>query len=203
MKLAGAGLCEGCVSNRRRKSGAKVRPEWTTRYEKSRDATTPGGGRHERQGNGWIKSLPWIDLEGMSRSLRAGRGALSRALEVDARLGEKRRNNPLAFDIRHSKMLLAKGQYLSSPSQNLNLRPSSIWLSDGENDLRTWPLGVRSSVHLRTRKGPCRTPSGRLFGPAGRLSRPSGHGHFKVALMSARPCLGRTPKQVSRGPKPT
>lgn len=113
---------------------------------KSRDATTPGGGRRERQGNGWIKSLLWIDLEGMSRSLRAGRSALSRALKTRGRLREKPTDDLLAFDKRHGKMLLAKGQYLSSPSQNLNLRPSSIWLFEGENDLRTWPPGCEVAL---------------------------------------------------------
>jgi hypothetical protein len=166
------------------------------------EATASGAGRRGCQGNRWIKSGCRVDLEGVSRPLRARRGALAGAREARGGLSQSRRTILLLLT-RHSKTLLAKGQYLSSPSQNLNLRPSSIWLSEGENHLRTWPPRVRSSVDLRTRKGPCRTPSGRLFGPAGRLFRPGGHGHFKVALMSARPCLGRTPKQVSRGPKPT
>lgn len=78
--------------------------------------------------------------------------------------------------------------YLSSPSQNLNLRPSSTWLCGAENDLRTWPPGGRVSVYLRSRKGACRTPAGRLFGPIGRLFRPGGHGLFGVALGAAGPC---------------
>lgn len=82
--------------------------------------------------------------------------------------------------------------YLSSPSQNLNLRSSSTWLCGAENDLRTWPLGGRVSVYLRSRKGACRTPAGRLFGPIGRLFRPSGHGLFGVALAAAGPCVGQT-----------
>jgi len=81
--------------------------------------------------------------------------------------------------------------YLSSPSQNLNLRSSSIWLCGAENDLRTSPLGGRVSVYLRSRKGACRTPAGRLFGPIGRLFRPGGHGHFGVALARPRPCVGQ------------
>jgi hypothetical protein len=81
--------------------------------------------------------------------------------------------------------------YLSSPSQNLNLRTFPIWLCGAENDLRTWPPGVRSSEHLRSRKGACRTPSGRLFRPIGRLFRPSGHGLFGVALAAAWPCVGQ------------
>ena len=193
--VAGAGLCE-------QSGGAKVAQKDALNglldMRKSSDATAPGAGQQKRQGNQWIKALPWFDLEGMSRSLRAETRRTHRGVGGLRRTQRKPTDDPLAFDTRHSKMLLAKGQYLSSPSQNLNLRPSSIWLSEGENDLRTWPPGVRSSVHLRTRKGPCRTPSGRLFGPAGRLFRPSGHGHFKVALMSARPCLRRTPKQVER-----
>ena len=80
---------------------------------------------------------------------------------------------------------------LSSPSQNLNLRSSSIRLCGAENDLRTWPLGVRSSEHLRSRKGACRTPGGRLFGPIGRLFPPSGHGYFGVALAALDPCVGQ------------
>jgi hypothetical protein len=82
--------------------------------------------------------------------------------------------------------------YLSSPSQNLNLRSSSIRLCGAENDLRTWPPGGRVSVYLRSRKVACRTPAGRLFGPIGRLFRPSGHGHFGVALGAAGPCMGQT-----------
>lgn len=35
--------------------------------------------------------------------------------------------------------------YLSSPSQNLNLRPSSTWLCGAENDLRSWPPGAGSA----------------------------------------------------------
>jgi hypothetical protein len=81
--------------------------------------------------------------------------------------------------------------YLSSPSQNLNLRTFPIWLCGAENDLRTWPPGVRSSEQLRSRKGACRTPGGRLFGPIGRLFRPSGHGLLGVALAAAWPCVGQ------------
>jgi hypothetical protein len=40
--------------------------------------------------------------------------------------------------------------YLSSPSQNLNLQPSSTWLCGAENDLRTCPPGGRVSVYLRS-----------------------------------------------------
>ncbi len=81
--------------------------------------------------------------------------------------------------------------YLSSPSQNLNLRPSSIRLCGAENDLRTWPPRGRASVYLRSRKGACRTLAGRLFGPIGRLFRPSGHDLFGVALAAPRPCVGQ------------
>ncbi len=81
--------------------------------------------------------------------------------------------------------------YLSSPSQNLNLRSSSTWLCGAENDLRTWPPGGRVSVYLRSRKGACRTPAGRLFGPIGRLFRPGGHGLFGVALAAAGSCVGQ------------
>ena len=81
--------------------------------------------------------------------------------------------------------------YLSSPLQSLDLRSSSIWLSGAENYLRTWPPGVGSSEHYRSRKGACRTPNGRLFGPIGRLFRPSGHGYFGVALGAAGPCVGQ------------
>jgi hypothetical protein len=82
--------------------------------------------------------------------------------------------------------------YLSCPSQNLNLRSSSVWLCGAENDLRTWPLGGRVSVYLRSRKGAYRTPAGRLFGPIGRLFRPGGHGLFGVAFGAAGPCVGQT-----------
>jgi hypothetical protein len=78
-----------------------------------------------------------------------------------------------------------------SPSQNLNLRTFPIWLCGAENDLRTWPLSARSREHLRSRKGTCRTPAGRLFGPIGRLFRPSGHGLFGVALAAPDPCVGQ------------
>lgn len=81
---------------------------------------------------------------------------------------------------------------LSSPSQSLNLRPSAIPLCEAENDLRTWPPRGRVSEYLRSRKGACRTPAGRLFGPIGRLFRPSGHGLFGVALAAADPCVGQT-----------
>jgi hypothetical protein len=90
-----------------------------------------------------------------------------------------------------ASLILDLGLYLSSPSQNLNLRSSSIRLCGAENDLRTWPPGVRSSVHLRSRKGACRTPAGRLFGPIGRLFRPSGHGRFGVAAAAAGSCMGQ------------
>lgn len=166
---------------------------------KSSDATAGEDGHREREENLWIKSGCRIELEGMSQSRRAGRGVNGAPTSSAGR--RKPTDDRLAFDKGHSKMLLAKGQYLSPPSQSLDLRPGSIWLSEGENHLRTWPLGVRGSVHLRSRNSPCRTPSGRLFGPIGRLFRPSGHGHFGVALMSAWPCLRRTPKQV--GPKLT
>lgn len=82
--------------------------------------------------------------------------------------------------------------YLSSPSQNLNLRPSSTWLLGAENDLRTWPPGGRVSVYLRSRKGACRTPAGRLLGPIGRLFHPGGHGLLGVALATVGPCVGQT-----------
>jgi hypothetical protein len=90
-----------------------------------------------------------------------------------------------------ASLILDLRLYLSSPSQNLNLRSSSIWLYGAENDLRTWPLGMRSSEHLRSRKGACRTSSGRLFGPIGRLFPPSGHGLFGVALAAPDPCVGQ------------
>ena len=90
-----------------------------------------------------------------------------------------------------SSLILDPGLYLSSPSQNLNLRTFPIWLCGAENDLRTWPLGVRSREHLRSRKGACRTPSGRHFGPIGRLFRPSGHGLFGMALAAFDPCMGQ------------
>lgn len=79
----------------------------------------------------------------------------------------------------------------SSPSQNLNLRSSSTWLCGAENDLRTWPPGGRVSVHLRSRKGACRTPAGRLLGPIGRLFHPGGHGLLGMALAAAGPCRGQ------------
>jgi hypothetical protein len=79
--------------------------------------------------------------------------------------------------------------YLSSPSQNQNLRSSSIWLCGAENDLRSWPPGGRVSVYLRSRKGACRTPAGRLSGPIGRFFRPGGHGPFGVALGAAGSCV--------------
>jgi hypothetical protein len=60
------------------------------------------------------------------------------------------------------------------------------------NDLRTWPPWGRVSVYLRSRKGACRTPAGRLFGPIGRLFRPGGHGLLGVALAAAGPCVGQT-----------
>lgn len=90
-----------------------------------------------------------------------------------------------------ASLILDLRLYLSSPSQNLNLRTFPIWLCGAGNDLRTWPPGGRVSVYLRSRKGACRTPSGRLFGPIGRLFRPSGHGLFEVALAVARPCVGQ------------
>ena len=80
---------------------------------------------------------------------------------------------------------------LSSPSQNLNLRPSPIWLCGAENGLRTWPPRGRVRAQLRSRNEACRTPSGRLFGPIGRLFRPSGHGLFRVASGAASPCIGQ------------
>ena len=55
--------------------------------------------------------------------------------------------------------------YLSSPSQNLNLRSSSIWLCGAENDLRTWPSqgGTRrrwsvcgTDVRVRRQTATCR-----------------------------------------------
>ena len=90
-----------------------------------------------------------------------------------------------------ASLILDLPLYFSSPSQNLNLRTFPIWLCGAENDLRTWPPGVRSSEHLRSRKGVYRTPSGRLFGPIGRLFRPRGHGYFGVALAAAWPCVGQ------------
>jgi hypothetical protein len=90
-----------------------------------------------------------------------------------------------------ASLILDLRLYLSSPSQNLNLRTFPIWLCGAENDLRTWPPGVRSSEHLRSRKGACRTPGGRLFGSIGRLFRPSGHGLFGVAPAAAWPCVGQ------------
>jgi hypothetical protein len=104
------------------------------------EATASGAGRRGCQGNRWIKPRSSLDLEGVGRPLRAGRGALTGAREVRGGLSQSRRMT-LSLLTRHSKTLLAKGQYLSSPSQNLNLRPSSIWLPEGENDLRTWPPG--------------------------------------------------------------
>jgi hypothetical protein len=80
---------------------------------------------------------------------------------------------------------------LSSPSQNLNLRSSSTWLCGAENDLRTWPPRGQVSVYLRSRKGACRTPAGRLSGPIGRLFHPGGHGLLGVALAAAGPCVGQ------------
>jgi hypothetical protein len=87
---------------------------------------------------------------------------------------------------------------LSSPSQSLNLRPSSIWLCGAENDLRTWPPGGRVSVYLRSRKDACRTPAGRLLGPIGRLFRPGGHGLLGVALATAGPCVGQACRSEDR-----
>jgi hypothetical protein len=88
--------------------------------------------------------------------------------------------------------------YLSSPSQNLNLRSPSTWLCGVENDLRTWPPGGRVSVYLRSRKGACRTSAGRLFGPIGRLFRPGGHGHFGVALGTAGSCTRQACRSKER-----
>lgn len=149
------------------------------------DATPASEGQKGCEQNRWIKSLPRIDLLGMRRpGQEQSDGEL-----MTCRDAEKPTDDALTFDIRARQMLLDQSQYLSSPSQNLNLRPSSIWLPRAENYLRPWPLGVRSSVAMRSRKGPCRTPSGRLFGPIGRLFRPSGHGPFRVALVAAWPCM--------------
>jgi hypothetical protein len=71
----------------------------------------------------------------------------------------------------YASLILDLHLYLSSPSQNLNLRTFPIWLCGAENDLRTRPPGGRVSVYLRSRKGACRTPAGRLFGPIGSPAR--------------------------------
>jgi len=58
---------------------------------KSSDTTAPGAGQRERQENQWIKLGSRLDLEGMSRLLRAGRSALAGALMTSAGLRENRR----------------------------------------------------------------------------------------------------------------
>lgn len=76
-------------------------------------------------------------------------------------------------------LVLDHSLYLSSPSQSVDLRPSSIWLCRAESFTAIWPTGCLPSVAMRTRKRACRTPSGHLFGPIGRLFDPSGQGRFR------------------------
>ena len=66
---------------------------------KSSDPMAAGAGQQEREENRWIKSGSRIDLEGMSRSLRARRGALAGALKACAGLRENRRmaRSPLTY----------------------------------------------------------------------------------------------------------
>lgn len=128
--------------------------------------------------------------EGIGGTVKSQREIVAEAVELAVRAGRLLQVMGLSSSLAGS-LIFNLPLYFSSPSQNLNLRPSSIWLSRAENDLRTWPLGVRGSVYLRSRKGAYRTPNGRLFGPIGRLFRPSGHDYFGVALMSAWPCVGQ------------
>jgi hypothetical protein len=72
-EAGGPALCESCVSNRWRKSGAKGRPGWTTRYEKEQRCDGPRRWTAGHKGNQWIKSGSRIDLEGMRRRQHPGR----------------------------------------------------------------------------------------------------------------------------------
>jgi hypothetical protein len=108
------------------------------------------------------------------RSEGSGEKIVAEAEDLTYKLSPARGSKPSL----RASLILDLRLYLSSPSQNLNLRTFPIWLCGAENDLRTWPPGGRSSEHLRSRKGACRTPAGLLFGPIGRLFRPSGHGLF-------------------------
>lgn len=148
------------------------------------DGTEPTGPASTAPSMTWeaMQEAPWLSRK-TARSQRRivaeaeGVGRLSLAMGLSSSLsGSLICNLPLS---------------LSSPLQSLNLRSSSIWLSGAENELRTWPPGVRSSEHYRSRKGACRTLNGRLFGPIGRLFLPSGHGLFGMALTALGPCVGQ------------
>jgi hypothetical protein len=145
-----------------------------------------------------MQETPWLDrdcemqerAEGIRETMRPKRGIVAEDVELAVGAVQLSLATGLSSSLPGS-LIFNLPLSLSSPLQSLNLRSSLIWLSGAENDLRTWPLGVRSSEHYRSRKGACRTPNGRLFGPIGRLFLPSGHGYFGVALGAAGPCVGQ------------
>ena len=89
--------------------------------------------------------------------------------------------------------LITHSPYLSSPLHERFADIFPLWLSRAINRGRMCPPRCLARRELRTRKGPCRTPSGRVSGPIGRVSRPSGladsgpSGH-PGAQIPAHPC---------------
>lgn len=140
-------------------------------------------------------------LVGLHRheAITASRAMRQRGADEFSRT-KKPTDDRLAFDKGHSKMLLAKGQYLSSPSQGLDLRPDSIWLSEGENHLWTWPPGVEVACICGHEMAPAGHQADDFSGLTDAFFGLADMAMSGVALMSARPCLKRTPKQRARGP---
>jgi hypothetical protein len=86
--VAGPGLCEGYVSNRRRKVAQKDALDGLLDMRKDSDAKAAPTGQRGRDGNRWIKCVSPIDLKGMRpEPIRQ----LAGALRARAGLSENRR----------------------------------------------------------------------------------------------------------------
>jgi hypothetical protein len=146
--------------------------------EAMRDFIGPGRGGNRRQGSPRsarstrckILSRPTVDVrrkattkEGVGRVNRSSQEFAIEAGNLGACWVSSKVGLNTSLPLRLARNLRL---YLSSPSQNLDLRTDSIWLSRAENDLQICPLGARSSVYFRTRICAYRTPSGRLLGPS-------------------------------------